>query len=82
MKEIIRYQCEHCHKKAYASKYKARDHEKICFYNPEIKSCATCNNNTGDECFITGLEIFQKYKPIRNCNNWKQDCTPDDYTGA
>jgi NAD-dependent SIR2 family protein deacetylase len=74
-KEIIRYQCEHCHKKVYASKYRTRDHEKICFFNPEAKSCITCNNNAANEdgeawCETLHKDIFVKGHPIVNCPYW------------
>ena len=37
MNERIIYECEHCGKKRYMSKYQMRDHEKICRNNSDYK---------------------------------------------
>lgn len=44
MKEVIRYECEHCADKNYKHKSSAKSHEKKCYANPETKSCRTCKN--------------------------------------
>ena len=41
MKQITAYRCDFC-KKVTVRKDRARQHELRCFYNPESKSCATC----------------------------------------
>ena len=78
-REIIRFQCIHCNKKVYASKYKIRDHEKICFFNPDVKSCITCNNmracdycDTGSWCSAYDKEVLVKGSPINNCASWEE----------
>lgn len=84
MKQVTRYKCDYC-EKIYASKYRTRDHEKICFFNPASKSCVTCKNknikeildsegypvNAIDWCFKMNREIFRKYSPVRHCAGWE-----------
>jgi NAD-dependent SIR2 family protein deacetylase len=76
-KQIIRYQCEHCHKRTYASKYRIIEHESKCFWNPAIKSCITCNNATldrgedGSWCELFQKAILVHGDPIRNCPGWE-----------
>ena len=45
MQEVKAFICDHC-KKIYRQKSRARDHEAVCFYNRESKSCITCKNLT------------------------------------
>jgi hypothetical protein len=82
-KQIIRYQCEHCRKKVYASKYRIIKHESECFYNPAVKSCITCINATLDKgqdgswCELFQKSILVSGNPIRNCPGWEEiqyDC--------
>jgi len=47
-KRIEAYECEYCKKKVTRTKGGMKQHEKKCFWNPESKSCMTCEN------FITG----------------------------
>jgi len=69
-KEITRHKCNYC-KKMYASKYAAINHEKQCFFNPEVKSCVTCGNlTTSANCAITQRLAFSKGHPIRDCKDW------------
>lgn len=46
--EIKRWKCDHC-KKHFASKRYTEQHEKICFFNTENKTCPTCKHFNG--CF-------------------------------
>lgn len=41
--QITRFQCDFCDKH-YSAKASAKKHEKKCFYNPEMKACATCRH--------------------------------------
>lgn len=81
---ITRFKCNHC-KTSYASKYDAAKHEKQCFFNPDAKSCITCNraeikevrDNEGNVedsfgyCFRLNRQIFCKGSAIRNCWGWE-----------
>ncbi len=40
-KKVLRYYCDHCNK-GFWKKQDCKEHEEICFYNPEVKACATC----------------------------------------
>jgi len=50
MKERIIYECEFCRSvnrpKRLMKKDRMQLHERICFYNPENKTCLTCAHNT------------------------------------
>lgn len=71
-KQIIRHQCDFCHKKAYANKYDAARHEKKCFFNPAVRSCITCSNLTiSANCLLTQQLAFSKGHSIRHCKDWK-----------
>ena len=78
MKEVKRYQCDHCDK-VFASKSYTLKHEDICFYNPQTKSCITCKNfipeiqnNLNDrECSIDMWPLKNKLKT--NCNGYVFD---------
>jgi len=41
MKEVTRYQCDHC-KKTFAKNLYAHRHELICWANPAVKACRSC----------------------------------------
>lgn len=84
MKQITKYKCDFC-KRSYVSKYKAKEHENKCFFNPDVKSCVTCKHkdikefldNEGypydavDWCFKMNHEIFRKGYVIKHCVGWK-----------
>ena len=79
-KQVTRFQCDHCKKKTYASKYAAITHEKQCFFNPEVKSCITCNNASEKDigdcdirswCYETNKEIFRKHCAVKHCPYWQ-----------
>lgn len=86
MKQITKYKCDFC-KRSYINKYKAREHEKRCFFNPAVKSCVTCKHkdikSTFDEegncidatnwCFVMEHEIFRKGYPVKHCIGWQQE---------
>lgn len=38
------YECEYCRKKRLKSKQSMKKHEQMCFWNPETRSCMTCQN--------------------------------------
>lgn len=78
MLEVTRYQCEHCHKRHYKSRAAAKVHEKNCFHNPAVRSCATCENAHGDRCSMRGIQIFQKLESIMFCRSWKEEIIPDE----
>ena len=42
-KEIKRWKCDHC-KKNFASRGYANRHEYMCFFNPKLKTCPTCDH--------------------------------------
>jgi hypothetical protein len=62
------YICEYCDKHkpikkhAYLSKEKADKHERICFYNPKLRTCFTCKHNDysykGNICKINQNENY------------------------
>jgi len=86
VKQIVKYKCDFC-KRSYISKYKAREHESKCFFNPVVKSCVTCKHkdtkaiydNTGlyidakGWCFKTEQEIFRKGHVIKDCAGWERE---------
>ena len=86
MKQITKYQCDFC-KRSYVSKYKAREHEKICFFNPANKSCVTCKNKDIKEildsegypvdavswCEKMNRKIFREGCVIKDCEGWEED---------
>lgn len=75
MRERTIYECEHCNKIRYMNKYQMRDHEKICWYNPENRACKTCdhidNQHIVHSCYI-GIELENFPKPNINCQSWEQ----------
>ena len=72
MNERIIYECEHCEKRRYMSKYQMRDHEKICWYNPKNKACNTCEHNTYNGTRYCELGIANSnLKPEVNCESWQ-----------
>ncbi len=84
MKQITKYKCDFC-KRSYMSKYKAREHESKCFFNPANKACVTCKNKDVKEildsegypvdamgwCFKMNREIFHKGYTIKHCVGWE-----------
>ena len=93
-KEVIRHKCDYC-KRMYASKYAAINHEKQCFFNPQVKSCVTCANQSEkvfgedapfgesvtDWCYKANCSIFRKGRSIKNCPYWTEPnfANPLDY---
>jgi hypothetical protein len=76
---ITRFKCEYCRKKSYASIYSARDHEKTCFWNPEVRSCVTCSNLTVDgNCLFTQQPAFSKGHPVYSCKDWIEGSFEDE----
>ena len=88
MIEITAYQCEYCKKKILKSKSGMRSHEKKCFWNPETRSCMTCNNYTTGENYPSRCkydfmnknevygenEIYREIKKLQtNCDLYKYD---------
>lgn len=85
MKQIIKYKCDFC-ERSYVSKYKAKEHESKCFYNPDVKSCITCKHkdvkkiiddegcvdDVMDWCFKMDREIFRKGSPVKDCIGWHE----------
>jgi len=84
MKQITKYQCDYCNR-SYVSKYKAKEHESKCFYNPSNKSCVTCKHVDVKEffdsegkvydavswCYQMDIEIFRKGCVVKHCVGWK-----------
>ena len=60
MKKIQAYECDHCGN-VYKSLY-IKQHEPVCFHNPETQSCATCK----------GLEMASFIETMHN--NEKLTC--------
>lgn len=87
--QVTRFKCNHC-KKVYASVYKAKEHEKQCFFNPEVKSCISCNNQDykidvegcieSTWCQKRQKKIFVKGYPIKHCAGW-EPIELHDYSG-
>lgn len=79
----IRYKCEYCQKKVYASKYRTLEHERKCFYNPRTKSCGTCDKVGFDgdyvmSCSITGKRVFTHGVTITNCKHWTEKTVQEE----
>lgn len=71
------YECEHCHKKRYMSRYRMADHERMCWYNPKVKACNTCEHISYEgstrTCTI-GVKLYQDVfpsKPATDCILWQ-----------
>jgi hypothetical protein len=83
---VTRYKCEYCQKKVYASKYRTLEHEKRCYYNPQTKSCGTCDNVGFDggyimscpSCLITGKTVFAHGVTITNCKHWTEKTVQEE----
>lgn len=62
MKEVKRYQCDHCNK-VLAKKSAMVKHETICFFNPESRSCVTCehldNSIESRQCILRKVKLFR-----------------------
>ena len=94
MKQITKYKCDFC-KRSYVSKYKVKEHENKCFFNPAVKSCVTCRNedikSTFDEeghcidamnwCFVMGHEIFRKGYLVKHCIGWQEKESEVEHDG-
>jgi len=80
------YQCEYCmaHKarpKVLFSKYRMRQHEEQCFYNPKNRTCCTCiyNDYMGEyggiiqanNCIYPGINMYPSSLPKIQCVFWK-----------
>jgi len=48
MQKITAYKCDNC-KKVTVTKQGMKKHEAKCFWNPDTKSCMTCDNFTPDD---------------------------------
>lgn len=82
---ITRFRCDHC-KKHYSINSDAKRHEAQCFFNPEVKSCVTCNHASIKEvadnegrveysygyCFVLSKQIFRKGYPVKRCSGWEE----------
>ena len=80
---VTRYKCEYCQKKVYASKYRTLEHEKRCYYNPQTKSCGTCDNVDFDggyvmSCSITRKRVFTPGVTITKCNHWTEKTVKEE----
>lgn len=77
MRERIIYECEHCNKKWYMSKYRMKDHEYRCWYNPKNKACNTCEYvyyvHDTRICSLGLLETIGigRLPPAIGCSSWK-----------
>jgi hypothetical protein len=80
MKEVIINQCDFC-KKVSFYKSNIRQHEKICFYNPATRSCATClwfspliiQEGFPIECYLGKIDEVpegSKIKLFTQCEKW------------
>lgn len=73
MKERIIFECEHCRKKRYMSKYQMHVHESICWYNPKNKACNTCEHAdyayNVRYCAVGFINVTTI--PKVNCESWK-----------
>lgn len=80
--EVKRYKCTYCQKRVRAKKSDIVKHESICFYNPDVKSCSTCDHRTTDEngawCEALKKEIFVRFQSVRNCPYWSQEIFEDE----
>lgn len=78
MEQVNVWKCSFCKKTSF-HKETINKHEKICFYNPETQSCATClwlsTNHESDDmvcCVGESFEPVKGSKPIlrTSCNRW------------
>lgn len=82
MYEVKMYQCEHCMKRIYKHKSSATSHEKKCYWNPETKSCMSCDRffyPNESELKVVGDNTFCTYAKDNGLNSkcmfWKQKVT-------
>lgn len=78
MKQVNIWKCDFCKKTSF-QKGLIKKHEKICFYNPETQSCATClwlsTNHVSDP---SGCCVGESFEPVKGskptlrtkCNKW------------
>jgi len=76
-KKIEVYECEYCKKKVLRTKSGMKQHEKKCFWNPETKSCMTCENflNGGHyptRCYYKIMNIVSEYSDSKHYENIKK----------
>lgn len=71
--EIKAYLCEHCKKKVLRSKSGIKYHEDRCYWNPETKSCMTCEN------YLQGGHYHNRcyYQHMNNISNEDADSQYD-----
>jgi len=80
MKQVMINQCDFC-KKVSFHKSNLRQHEKICFFNPETRSCATCiwfsplivEVGYPAECYLVEIEEVEegtRRKLKTECDKW------------
>jgi len=64
MKTVTAYECDHCgrYKK---TKKSIKDHEPICFKNPESKSCITCEHLC-QKGFVRNMRLTDQEEKILN----------------
>ena len=91
MKQVMINQCDFC-KKVSFHKSNLRKHEKICFYDPATRSCATClwfsplilAKGYPYECFIGEIKEVPEGSRIKlhtQCKKWmNQDIYFDNET--
>lgn len=75
MREIKAYSCDYCNKLS-AKKSTIKAHEKICFLNPLLKSCITCEYFTHSNTDIKNRRCIQeldiKTKLITSCEKYNE----------
>jgi hypothetical protein len=67
MKEIKGYACDFCRYKKF-TKQTIKKHEKICYNNPENKTCGSCTYNDFGDCNLNLKK--QGELPKLNCIKW------------
>lgn len=81
MRTLSVFECDFC-KKLYRSKSSISKHEKICFRNPDTKSCVTCQH-LSDAMIFNGKEISEHEYKVLNyevegtfvLSNYGDECT-------
>ena len=83
-KKIEAYECEYCHKKILRSKSGIRNHEKRCFWNPEVKACMSCINyirggHYAHSCFHQSMNTENEFKVDRTIKKLQFNCSLYEY---
>jgi hypothetical protein len=65
MNQIVAFKCEYC-RKIYDNRKQAKAHEKKCYFNPQTKSCASCQSLHLIEA--PSPELNGVFIPVQKCS--------------